>query len=552
MNVAKNKKCSCLLVYFWLVTLLITATSPIYSLDISFKAEQQFYSDQDNRVFREGEFPEIEYGFQSQVLAATAFHDFDTTDNEFSFTAGLSYNTDDTYSPPWGGKYYPGYFLLEEGGMKISQKFAGNAFDFNVGRFKLTDLIQSPYSLFISSNKNSAVTMDMQITSGHFFFRSQWLQLNKDSSAEAVDLNEYDNPKADDDMYNFGFEEGYPDRGANLRYYGLQYDTLRIGFVDASIYTEKSFDLEYFINPVPGILLQYATIKEGNPWMQNRDENYLFGFFIDYTQPDFYLYSQLFVDDVNMDFIFKESYGNPNKLAWSLGGTVSKPWGELGFYHAGATEYMFQSIGTSRTGTPYSYTYYPDVLFLLESGESASIPLEENYFGYLHGENNIAFMLTAEPDFSSIGKIFSSRFFDGLNLKGALEFVLSGSKSPVNPWGWKTTWEEGPNYFSMFSESPLEKRLQFSVDTEKKLSSEITIFCNLKVGYIWNRLQLEPGLSDERREEYESYKEYNEADDLPEYDLEYLYYYKPSSVSESIALLTLGIEYSFDPEDFFN
>ena len=134
----KQKKGTHFLMCFCLISLLITAAAPVYSLDITLTGEQHFYTDQDNRVYGEGEEPDPEdieeYKQQSQTLTASAFHDFDTTENEFSFSAGLSYQTDDLYSPSQGGMYYSGYFRLEEGGLQFSRQFAGYDFDFSAGR----------------------------------------------------------------------------------------------------------------------------------------------------------------------------------------------------------------------------------------------------------------------------------------------------------------------------------------------------------------------------------------------------------------------------------
>jgi len=516
-------------ILFILLILMIAATAPIFGLDISVSAEQHFFTDQDNRVYEEGAVPDSEeIEFQSQVLTASAFHDFDTTENKFSFVAGLSYFTDETYSPSQAGVYYSGYYRLEEGGLQLKQQFLGFDFAFNAGRFVPSRLINSPYSLFISSHDNHYITADFLISSGRFFLLSQWLQLNKDSIVEKYKIG-------NDEL---GFN-GYPDRGANLRYYGVNLDALRLGLLDATVYTGKNFDLEYFINPLPGVLIQYASIASGNPWLAGDDENYLFGFFFDYTQPDYYFYSQLFFDDVNTDILFSEKeFKNPNKLAWSIGGTINNSWGIIGFFHAGATEYMFQP-----TKRPYGFTHYPDVLFQLSNDDIAAVPLEENYIGYVHGENNIAFMLTAEPDLHDNREKNTSKMVNGFDLKGVLEFVLSGSKSPVNPWGKLTDWRQGAHYISMFSEFPLEKRLQFQLDVRKEFNNGISLFSSLKLGYVWNKLQLEPGpgLTGEILND-----SYNEL------DMQNLYYYKPSEdISEPIARFTIGFEYSFNPENLF-
>ncbi|MCF7914815.1 MAG: hypothetical protein K9L66_06605 [Spirochaetaceae bacterium] len=450
---------------------------------------------------------------QSQKLRTALTHNFD----DLFFVADLSYNTDNKYSPPLSGRYYSGYFYLEQGGLIWNR----DSFELSIGRLNPIPMIDSPYSLFINSNDHSTITGNFYLESEHFFFRSQWLQLNQNSAAEEL-------PSYNEGGDNYGFSSGYPDRGASIRYYGIQIGDVRFGLQDAAIFTGRSFDVEYLVNPLPSIFLQYVNNSDGTPWKHNEDENAIIGFFFDYTRPEYYVYSQVLLDDINVHMFFDKSKDNPNKLAWTFGGTKETAFGEIGFHHAGATKYVYQPTSND---APYGYTYYPDTLFLLDNNDEAAIPIEDNYIGYKYGENNLAFLLSYVPELSH---------FDAA---GSLEFVVSGSKSPVNPWGPYTEYEQGGKFTKMFTDSPLMKRLNINIDAKKQISNNFSVYGHIELGYEWNHLKLTTGLSGSYKTEYE---DANEGSD-EEYDLEYLKYYEPSNESEPIAKITLGVQYSYDP-----
>ena len=251
-------------ILFILITVPVSNT---FSFEISIAVEQNVSTEE-----------------QSQQINTALTHNF----NNSLFIADLSYYTDNKYSPAMGGDYYSGYFFMEQGGF-IRE---GDNLGFSFGRLNPVPLIESPYSLFISSNENSTITGNYYFQSDHFFFQSQWLQLNQDSMI-VTDLTP-------EDGIPDGFSSGFPDRGANIRYYGLQFGDMRFGLNDSAVYYGRSFDIEYFINPIPSILMQYINNSEGNPWQHNDNENALIGFFIDYTRPEYYTYAQLIFDDLNI------------------------------------------------------------------------------------------------------------------------------------------------------------------------------------------------------------------------------------------------------------
>ena len=269
------------------------------------------------------------------------------------------------YQPSHGEDWYFGfYFFMENGGLSFNY----NDLNLTFGRTSLDDQVDSPYSLFVSSKIFPALLADFSYDDGTFFFTSRWTELNRDSNL------------------------GYIDRGWQYNTYGVYLGDWRIGFQDSSVYTGRSFDPEFFLNPLPGFLKQYTLISAGKPWSSGGDANSIVGFFADYNANQYYLYAQFLIDDfTNILGVFDEdAYHNPNKIAWSLGGDYKFDFGKIGLYHAGATKYSFQSIGTASRDAKYGYTFYPDVSYSA-NGVIMPIELEDNYLGYYNGENNIGF-----------------------------------------------------------------------------------------------------------------------------------------------------------------
>ena len=472
--------------------LMLSAAFNTYAFEFSVAGEQYVNTDE-----------------QYQRVNTALTHDF----FDAQFLADISYYTDDKYSAALGGRYYSGYFYMEQGGFIWKRE----NIEFSVGRLEPVQMIDSPYSMFVNSNLHPAITGNFYVKSGPFFFRSQWLQLNQNSTITTG-------------SFPAGFEDGFPDRGANIRYYGLQFGDMRIGLKDSALYYGRSFDLEYFVNPLPSYFIQHINTSSGKPWTQNDNENALVGLFFDYTRPDYYVYSQVVIDDLNVHMFIDDSYTNPNKLGWSLGGDYDFSFGTLGFYHAGATKYLFEP---TRPTDPYGYTYYPDTVYQLNDGTEVGIDPEDNYIGYKYGENNLAFLFTYVPEY---------RFVD---LKGSLELVFSGSKSPVNPWHQYYKYQQGGLYTKLLDESPIEKRINITVDAQKQLSESFTVYSSIELGYVWNKLKL-TSWSTAEKTEYEN----EDPDNLigvDNYNAEYLQYYSPSSESEAIASITIGGRFSYAP-----
>jgi hypothetical protein len=268
--------------------------------------------------------------------------------------------------------------------------------------------------------------------------------------------------------------EGYPTRGANFKNYGIDLKNgIRFGIQEATIYTGIPFDPEYFLSPIPMFYTQYVNRGTGKPWGRaDNNDNYLVGLFGEYRSNSLDLTAQLLVDDLS-------TYGdNPDKVAWNLGGRYRKPYGDFGLYHAGATKYTFQAFGnTGDVDLEYEYTYYPAATFTL-NGEPATIYPEDSYLGYRNGENNLAFI----ADYR--GEAW------GVELSGALEYVLTGEQSPNNPWFDAEDYTEIPGPSTkLLDGAVLEHELQASVAGRRRFGDwELTLSAML--GYVWNDAEL--------------------------------------------------------------
>ncbi|MEE8440220.1 MAG: hypothetical protein V3S41_00745, partial [Spirochaetia bacterium] len=211
------------------------------------------------------------------------------------------------------------------------------------------------------------------------------------------------------------------------------------------------------------------------------NDNSILGFFADYADPSFYAYAQFLVDDFNTNaFLNPDAYQNPNKIAWSVGGTIPTTAGEFGFYHAGATKYTFQAYGGGSVGaatdTKYGYTYYPAVEYSV-GGETRVILPEDNYIGYLHGENNLAFLVEY------------ARAFEPVQVNATIEYTLSGSKSPANPWHEFNNYSEGGQGTRFLDDDRLESKMTATGRADASFGWW-SAFAELTVGFVVNEPQL--------------------------------------------------------------
>jgi hypothetical protein len=378
----------------------------------------------------------------------------------FHLIADLWLRNDEKYSP--GVAYWLGrYFYIKEGGLLLDL----DKLTLRAGRFLHRDVIDSPYSLFISSMDLPAVLAEITFNGGPLLYQSRWIGLNTRS------------------LY-----PEYPDRGANYKLFALQFGDVRFGFQDFVIYFDYYFDEEYFFSPIPTTFGQLFR-DEGKPWSQDTNDNIVMGLFFDWRKPSHYLYAQWLVDDISLDFLIpdflRDEFGGnrqiPQKWAWSIGGYYEFPFGRLGFYHGGATKYTFQAYELSN---PYQYTYFPAVEYELEDGPTLPLQPVDNYIGYKYGENNLAFLVNYANEFS------------GVEFTAAIEYVISGSKSPANPWFEYDDVADTSKKTLLLDDPVLEHTISASA-TAKYPWRQWEFYGKLRFGGVFNRLELVEDIASE-------------------------------------------------------
>ena len=248
---------------------------------------------------------------------------------------------------------------------------------------------------------------------------------------------------------------GYPDRSLVFQTISVRGARWEIGYQDSTIAVGMPdsegnqpsdgsgpvFVPEFFFNFIPSYLIQQILGDGETPWLQRLNYNSLMGFFgrIHGESPSgipWYVEAQILIDDFNANALFKPDspVQNPYIGAWMLSGLLDTRMGSLRFSHAGALAYAFQTSGALR----YSYTYYPEVGFP-HYGSWQPIDYRENYLGFYLGENTLAFRLDWEQSIP-----VSTRLGHNLQLYGVGEYTISGSKSPMNPWGDYQSWDDHP------------------------------------------------------------------------------------------------------------
>ena len=249
------------------------------------------------------------------------------------------------------------------------------------------------------------------------------------------------------------------------------------------------FDLEYFINPLPQYFIQYNKIGDGRPWETSSNENNLIGAFLIYETDSIYAYGQYLMDDFNLHWLLPDTPNNPNKMAYSAGIRYNSEYGEFFFDAALAYKYTFEAtyVDAKNYSTyPYEYTYYPSSVFSI-SGEEQAIDYVENYIGYKYGENNLAFQVGYQNDLLISEDI-------PFEYKASVEYILSGSKSPSNPWHELVLHEHDGT--KLFDESVLEHTIKAIGECNVSWNG-IFIVSGFTLGYYFNQLTLTEVVSNE-------------------------------------------------------
>lgn len=395
------------------------------------------------------------------------------------------------------GTFFGNYFLMDEGGVALSW----NGLSFDIGRYARRDPVGGPYSLFINSGGPSTVSSRLAFESDVFSYESVWLELTSGSACETAQ-----------------WPAGFPDRGANVKTYTFHLSPdMRFGLQDAAVYTKRSFDFEYFASPMPQYFIQYVKGTAGRPWTTGANENNMIGAFWDWETERASFSVQTLVDDFSIHFLVPSAPNQPWKAAWALDASFVTDAGEFGFHHAGATKHTFQPSVQDQTdpeGMAYGYTYYPDVRFLVD-GKYRTISIEDNMIGYRHGENNLAFMADWTGELG------------GFDASAALEYVISGAKSPGNPWH---ELDGAVDYSGtkVITDATLEHRVLFSLEMERAFGPTL-FYGSLSLGYVWNELQIvAPG------------------GPANAFTLDDIYLFKPSDICRPLFALTVGVKAELD------
>jgi hypothetical protein len=453
-------------------------------------------------------------GFKEKIFYNQNIIRMDYAAGSLSLAADLSMSNDQKYAPNRAllprGDFLGYYFFMNEGGVSYSR----GPFSLQGGRFRLYDIVDSPYSLFVNSLGHSANTLNLNIETSRFFYQTRWIEATARNKVSSPGWNEYHRrktgnpddflevpepnpPNTTSDIQDFGF----PDRGLNYKIYGLKIADWRLGFLDAAVYTNRSFDLEYFLNPIPQYFIQYVKGTPGRPWSTASNENNLIGLFWDMDKPLWNAYAQVLVDDFSLGFLrflYDGFDPNPWKAAWALGGRIQTSYGRFGLHHGGALKYTFAPIGTDGSGrykydsaaTAYGYTYYPETRYFNDEsgGETVSILIQDNMIGYKYGENNIAFQADYQNSFYKF-RVYAE-----------LEFALLGNNSPANPWH---DYDTRSNLYndktgsSLLDDGAIEKLLELRVNVSRKLGRSWTLFSAIALGGRFNKLALVPAERDQ-------------------------------------------------------
>ncbi len=380
-----------------------------------------------------------------------------------------------------GGRRYPAHTSYQLGRYFRPNDFSIHAALGNAGLYAgylpHSDVVNTPYSLYISALEIPVLNGGFRFDSERFFYLTRWVRLNQRSSVEYI-----------------GKDMTYRDRGLTFKTFGFDFGALRLGFQDSYLYLDQSFDAESFLAPIPMFLLQMALASGGRPWSQANNINSMFGFFAEWESGPYYLESQILVDDINASLLAPlfgwaipalNHIENLSKVAWNIGGTMELGPGTIGFYHGGATKYTFAATYTSSDNFslyPYEYVYYPATEYRMPSGELRTLRYQDNYIGYKHGENNIAFTV----EYSAPMFVRTAYHFD---LTTSAEWIINGSKSPANPWHEYQNWLEIEPRFELLSDDVVEHIVKLDARASKEFPP-FELSLALLLGYGWNQLEL--------------------------------------------------------------
>lgn len=459
---------------------------PLYTL-LAQKTPTMWVELESNGVFEAGAYGEE---ITKRGLSPNLLFSFGLDAKYFGVSGSIKADTNDKYGPELadipGGDFLGLSAIMEEGGVYSS---FGNL-RLRAGRFRHYDIVDSPYSLFVNSTGIPANIIEIEWDDGFFSYGSRWIELNNDSTqdTDAWGLATYAGTQSGIDKLGEGLS-GFPDRGANIKKYVFKLGNMRFGIQDAAVYTGKSFDPEYLLNPLPQYFIQYIKATGGRPWATGRDENNLLGFFWTLERPGEYsLLAQVLIDDFNLHFILPDSTWNPWQAAFNLGGRLHTRSGAFGLFVAGATKYTFEpsemydsasKVWSEQVACSYGYSYYPETRFDKDwktaGFQPGVIAIEDNLIGYKYGQNNVA----VQTDWQ--GKLA------GFDAAAEAEFRLAGANSPANPWHDLTNDPQDGTHW--LDDSVLETRIMLGASMARSFG-DWSFSLALRGGVAFNAMEL--------------------------------------------------------------
>ena len=384
------------------------------------------------------------------------------TNGPFQAFAALVMSSDGKYGASAAGGYLDNAaVVMEESGLRFKNEF----FLAEAGRLRPSDIVESPYSLFVSDAPNQSLGARYTLSGEAVSMTTRWLSLVERSGL------------------------GYADRGAVLKTYALKLGKLRLAYQDAAVYTANSsstpnpistdlrfsnFDAEYFFNPLPGFVIQNLNSLGEQPRRMSQNDNAIMGLYAEWEDENLFSYFQLLVDDINLNrFFAPEQRMLPDKLGLSLGGRLATELGRFGFYTGGATKYSFEAYGLDSYDSQYGYTYVPDVSYSV-GGSTRPILLEDNMIGFKLGENALGLKGTWDKEFGSLAA------------EAGLELTIKGDQSPANPWHGGVS---APFETEFLNDALLETKLIASGGVSWRWV-DLRLMLSGKAGYTWNPLGL--------------------------------------------------------------
>ena len=459
----------------------------------------------------------------------------------------------------------------------------GESFSVKAGRTTQKDVVDTPYSLFVNSRPIPALQLETNYNGTYFFYSNRWVSLNRNSELIYFGTDSDDFPlrgrpesvPGTGDTFDEVYADGIPwaDRGSNFKVYGLNLGRWRFGIQESAVYINQSFNPEFFFSPMPLYFTQLVVDSGGDgafPWGEYANSKHIFGFFADRTTEDTYIAGQFLFDDINGGFIPGIETDFQDRLAWSIGGHRDFDFGRVGLYYAGATKYTFSATSvlerwqerdrnvTQFTGSdevplyysrrPYPLTYYPAVEFPDDDGKKRlPIDYRDNYIGYMHGENNMALMLTYmnvfRPDTGGIG------------FHSSLEYVVNGAKSPANPWHEEDSYKDISDSFVLLNDGTLEHQLRLRAGVQKDIrifDTPFSVFAEGELAVLFNRMRISPphknGEVDIETTELNNDGDIVDGPDrtIDRNQVEPWIYRPQSGEHDVIGQLTLGVVYRFN------